>query len=103
MSIKDELIMSYAEHMDRWVKGDSIHNGPNPGKGECCPDYSCCFPELLAPKSERLIWVHTDDDGRGTLAMIFLQRLLIASHPCPTWPASALRRMLLFMPPQGEA
>ncbi len=32
-----------------WVKGKSIHV-PN---GICCPDGSCCMPELLAPKEER--------------------------------------------------
>ena len=33
--------------LDEWVKGNPIHNNVD---DECCPDFSCCRPELLAPK-----------------------------------------------------
>lgn len=32
-----------------WVDGTSVHM-PN---GICCPDCSCCMPELKAPREER--------------------------------------------------
>lgn len=36
--------------LDQWVIGDSIHNNID---DECCPDFSCCSPELLQPKEIR--------------------------------------------------
>lgn len=39
----------YKKQLAFWVEGTSIHM-PN---GICCPDFSCCMPELKAPKEER--------------------------------------------------
>ena len=44
-----------------WVAGRPWHNplsplGPEhegPGGGECCPDFSCCAPNMLWPKVAR--------------------------------------------------
>lgn len=33
-----------------WREGHSIHNQVN---GECCPDFSCCHPDMLTPKAKR--------------------------------------------------
>ena len=33
-----------------WVEGTSHHDCEH---NECCPDFSCCRPELLAPREER--------------------------------------------------
>jgi hypothetical protein len=42
--------MTYKKQLRLWVKGKSVHDK----KGEqCCPDFSCCMPELKAPKEER--------------------------------------------------
>ncbi len=38
------------EQLNAWVAGDSKHNTVD---DECCPDFSCCRPELLAPKARR--------------------------------------------------
>ncbi len=39
----------YKKQLALWVAGTSIHMY----KGICCPDFSCCKPELKAPKEER--------------------------------------------------
>lgn len=42
--------MTPEEQIAEWVKGNSIHN---PTRNECCPDFSCCVPELLADEATR--------------------------------------------------
>lgn len=39
----------YKKQLALWVKGKSVHVH----NGICCPDFSCCKPELRAPKEER--------------------------------------------------
>ena len=49
--------MTNKEQLQKWVDGESIHNMSMTGNdkdGMCCPDFSCCQPELLAPKDTRL-------------------------------------------------
>jgi hypothetical protein len=41
------------EQLREWVKGNPIHNDAGVDGGECCPDFSCCSPELLAPRKVR--------------------------------------------------
>lgn len=36
--------------LDQWVKGKPVHN---PIRDECCPDFSCCRPDLLMPEETR--------------------------------------------------
>lgn len=36
--------------LDEWVKGNPIHNSVD---DECCPDFSCCKPNLLQPEEIR--------------------------------------------------
>lgn len=59
--------MTQLEHLDRWVKGESVHRPivamikhakglplvPTPVQ-ECCPDFSCCYPDMLMPLEERI-------------------------------------------------
>ena len=42
--------MTTAQQLGAWVGGESLHN---PDADECCPDFSCCNPELLAPFARR--------------------------------------------------
>jgi hypothetical protein len=37
--------------LEEWVEGNSICNKID---GECCPDMSCCNPDLLVDKDERI-------------------------------------------------
>ncbi|HDZ15308.1 hypothetical protein LCGC14_0434190 [marine sediment metagenome] len=39
----------YKKQLALWVEGKSIHVH----NGICCPDFSCCVPELKATKEER--------------------------------------------------
>lgn len=36
--------------MDLWVNGMPLHNHLD---DECCPDFSCCKPSLIAPEETR--------------------------------------------------
>lgn len=47
------------EHLDCWVAGDCVHRAGTDEvpDGECCPDFSCCIPELLADEETRKTFV----------------------------------------------
>jgi hypothetical protein len=66
--------MTPEEQLKEWVKGNSIHM-TNPDM--CCPDFSCCEPELLASKEERKIYSSGNDEVRMNMLLIFLEALLI--------------------------
>jgi hypothetical protein len=51
-----DLIMTREEQLERWVKGEPVHNGKTVESGECCPDFSCCDASLLWPVEERKIF-----------------------------------------------
>jgi len=53
-------IMPVEEQTRRWVAGESVHNGVRPD-GECCPDFSCCRPELLQPVEVRRAFAAADE------------------------------------------
>jgi hypothetical protein len=60
--------MTCQEQLDEWVKGNSIHDVE---RGECCPDFSCCRPELLASQVERLTF-NEHPELRDRMLMKFL-------------------------------
>lgn len=64
--------MTYEEQVQLWVDGNSVHDG------QCCPDFSCCRPELLAPKEERELFQQLHLTGESTMGMLgmFLGRSL---------------------------
>jgi hypothetical protein len=70
--------MTSDEQLKEWVKGNSIHN---PDRDECCPDFSCCDPELLAPEDERKRFAEGNDELRMQMCMIFLQRIIVKENP----------------------
>jgi len=58
--------MKPSEQLQRWVDGDPVHNNEHPAGiegGECCPDFSCCKPELLAPPEVRQAFKKAHDEG----------------------------------------
>lgn len=65
--------MTCNEQLVAWVRGRSLHNED---RDECCPDFSCCRPELLAPLGERERFLAADDDGRHGMLIVFLGRAL---------------------------
>lgn len=70
--------MTPDEQIDLWVKGQSIHN---PDRDECCPDFSCCKPELLAPEAVRETFKSGNYKVRNRLLGEFLGRLIAKEFP----------------------
>lgn len=61
--------MTSDEQLQLWLQGKPVHNhDPN----ECCPDFSCCQPQLLAPLEVREAFVVVDDSARDKWLMHFL-------------------------------
>ena len=70
--------MSSDEQLIEWVKGNSIHNQT---RDECCPDFSCCTPELLRPKEEREHFLVADETERSRMLMQFLGQAIATYEP----------------------
>ncbi len=67
--------MTSDEQKRRWVAGESVHNDE---RDECCPDFSCCNVELLAPQEEREKFGEATEDLRSAMLSVFLGRMLAA-------------------------
>jgi len=78
--------MSYQERLHtqliEWVKGNPVHNYED---GECCPDFSCCYPDLLAPAEVRKAFCNAetkgDNDTKSRMLGEFLSKFLEAKMP----------------------
>lgn len=69
--------MTVDEQLEKWVAGKPIHNNSRPLLGgECCPDFSCCKPELLAPVETRVAFKNGDRKAREKMLMKFLAVML---------------------------
>lgn len=70
---------SYAQAADHqlreWAEGRPWHNPWDPQTntmgdpadrrdGECCPDFSCCCPEMIWPREKRYLFVAGDSETR---------------------------------------
>lgn len=60
---------SIEKQTQAWLEGNPIHNKE---RDECCPDFSCCQPELLAPYEVRKKFVEADDATRHKMLGMFL-------------------------------
>lgn len=60
--------MTSDEQLKLWVKGISVHNDTS---GECCPDFSCCQPALLAEQDVRETF-YNRPETRMDFLMMFL-------------------------------
>ena len=73
----------YKQTLD-WLNGKSTHNDID---NECCPDFSCCKPELLVPKEIRQLFYNAEMANNhkivDRLLSEFLSRLIdsIPSKP----------------------
>ena len=73
--------MTPDEQLEKWVAGNPIHNNTREfgGRvlqgGECCPDFSCCHAQLLAPLEEREKF-RDNPKARPQMLMNFLSRFL---------------------------
>ena len=61
--------MTVDEQLEQWVAGKSIHNDE---RDECCPDFSCCEPKLLAPKKVRIAFQAANEETRMGILGHFL-------------------------------
>lgn len=61
------------EQLRRWVSGESVHRLIDDVEGgECCPDFSCCKPKLMADESIRRAFASASDQERFTFLGHFL-------------------------------
>lgn len=65
--------MTSEEQLKSWVEGNPVHN---PDRDECCPDFSCCRPGLLASEEERKRFYAGDSKTRNEMLTIFLKRMI---------------------------
>jgi hypothetical protein len=57
--------MTPDEQLDLWLRGESVHN---PTTDECCPDFSCCCPDLKQSDEDRArYYAHIKDREAGRL------------------------------------
>lgn len=71
--MKRKVLTSYNEQLRLWVAGESHHVLVNKRVGEeCCPDFSCCRPDMLQPIEVRWAFQAADRPGRDRLLMVFL-------------------------------
>jgi hypothetical protein len=63
--------------IEEWVEGRSAHNLD---RDECCPDFSCCTPELQASEAERRTfaryWREGNSMAMNEMLMMFLGKLI---------------------------
>lgn len=59
--------------LKQWVDGNSIHNKID---DECCPDFSCCIPQLKQPKEIRETFKAVCDKGDEDTEMGMLMDFL---------------------------
>ena len=62
--------MTYIEQLESWQQGVPVH------AEQCCPDFSCCCPELLAPKEMRDVFVAAYKAGKEDVTTRFLVTFL---------------------------
>ena len=65
----------YRKRLRMWIDGVCVHYD-----NQCLPDFSCCMPELLAPREERELFVKLYLAGKHCecerMLMMFLSRAL---------------------------
>lgn len=64
---------SVQKQLDLWLKGEPWHNSIT---DECCPDFSCCRPELLASEDERKKFCEAIEQDNNELKMGMLGMFL---------------------------
>lgn len=74
--------MTFGKQLELWVAGESVHND---ARDECCPDFSCCKPDLLWPKWKRVQFadasIYDDDDTTSRLLAESIEALAAREFP----------------------
>jgi hypothetical protein len=66
------------EQLALWVSGESIHNS---SRDECCPDFSCCNPEIRTPIEERRRFASANESERSRMLGHFLGQMIARHAP----------------------
>jgi hypothetical protein len=69
-------VVDAGRQLEAWVAGESLHSHGPRQETLCCPDFSCCRPELLAPEDERRAFAAASYLGRARLRAVFTRRLV---------------------------
>lgn len=76
------IVETTGEQLRLWVSGESVHkNLPEMNTYECCPDFSCCKPELQAPVEVRQAFAVGSPAQRDEFLMMFLGAMLASHKP----------------------
>jgi hypothetical protein len=70
--------VTYQEQLERWVAGESVHR-----ENCCCPDFSCCRPELAAPAEVRQAFIAAGSSERTQFLSDFLSAVIQADAKLP--------------------
>lgn len=74
MKIKGDTYKQRIDYqLSEWVKGISIHNDI---EDECCPDFSCCRPDLKSPEEYRKTFKSANNEQREKMLFGFLGSIL---------------------------
>lgn len=64
--------MKREEQLQEWIKGNSIHNKEI---DECCPDFSCCGPQMASlQKRGKFVEAYYKNDN-GTINSLLIEFL----------------------------
>jgi hypothetical protein len=75
------VLKSHEEQLDRWVAGESLHSDHRGLGEECCPDFSCCKPQLQQPYEVRRAFHAATEQQRMKFLMAFLGGFLANAMP----------------------
>ena len=64
--------------LQSWLQGKPVHDTVN---DQCCPDFSCCVPELLVPYETRKAFVEGTEETRTAMLSMFLGGAVAAIAP----------------------
>lgn len=64
------------EQLVKWRNGESIHDVEH---NMCCPDFSCCQPQLLANKETREAFCRAEEIGDEETKIQILMTFLAAA------------------------
>jgi hypothetical protein len=70
---RKHYVTTNEEQLEEWVKGNPLHNY---AQGLCCPDFSCCSPDLLISESKRIAFSQAKDNVREAMLPSLLSSAL---------------------------
>ena len=68
--------MTHDEQLEAWLKGNPQHNED---LDQCCPDFSCCVPDLLVDYETRKAFAEADEELQMSMLGLFLGKAFAAT------------------------